>query len=183
MLQHRLEEDRTPAWLARELEYTVMTVTRAFKEINAISSQDLCSKKRGWLPRFKEGPKVVWEKYIGFMRSPVKRRLFAHYPDGVKGIQAGLTALAYYTSLSSPPIPVYAVSWEEWTQIKRSKGFNEIPVLEPNCVELEIWHYSPHLNIDGPRIVDRLSLFLSLKDDPDERVQSSLEKMLEDIKW
>ena len=33
------------------------------------------------------------------------------------------------------------------------------------------------------RGVDRLSLYLSLRDDPDERVQGALEDMLEGVKW
>jgi len=49
-------------------------------------------------------------------------------------------------------------------------------------VMIEVWSYDPAtLSQDG--IVDPLSLFLSLRDDPDERVQGALRRMLEGLPW
>ena len=49
-------------------------------------------------------------------------------------------------------------------------------------VELELWKYTPELfATDGK--VDILSLYCSLKANPDERVEGELESLLEKIKW
>jgi hypothetical protein len=47
---------------------------------------------------------------------------------------------------------------------------------------VEAWRYAPQLFAkDG--CVDKLSLFLSLRDMADERVQAALNKMLEEMTW
>ena len=45
---------------------------------------------------------------------------------------------------------------------------------------MELWKYRPIFK-DG--IVDKLSLFLALKDNPDPRVQSELSDMMETVEW
>jgi hypothetical protein len=57
-----------------------------------------------------------------------------------------------------------------------------LDIAEPNACELEIWSYSPKL-FAKKGVVDRFSLFLSMRKDNDERVQSALEKMMEQVEW
>ena len=47
---------------------------------------------------------------------------------------------------------------------------------------LEIWNYAPILLAKGDA-VDRLSLYLSMKDHADERIQIALENLIEDMPW
>jgi hypothetical protein len=49
-------------------------------------------------------------------------------------------------------------------------------------VEVEVWKYNPAL-LSESGVVDRLSLYLLLKDYDDERVQIELEHMIHEIKW
>lgn len=58
----------------------------------------------------------------------------------------------------------------------------ELPGPEPQSYEIELWNYSPLL-FQEDDVVDRFSLYLSLQDNADERVQSALEKMMEDALW
>lgn len=47
---------------------------------------------------------------------------------------------------------------------------------------IEVWSYDPApLSVDG--VVDPLSLSLSLRDDPDERVQGALRRMVDGLPW
>ena len=47
---------------------------------------------------------------------------------------------------------------------------------------IEIWKYAPELLAkDG--VVDRLSLYLSLKDSEDERIQIELEHLIDNMQW
>ena len=66
------------------------------------------------------------------------------------------------------------------------KAFNALRNVEtrPRAaapVLLQLWIYSPALF--GNNTVDPLSLYLSLKDDPDERVQIALDELMKGIKW
>jgi hypothetical protein len=50
--------------------------------------------------------------------------------------------------------------------------------------KIEIWKYPtsiPYLGNGG--FVDKLSLFLSMKNDPDSRIEKELEIMIEEMKW
>ena len=53
---------------------------------------------------------------------------------------------------------------------------------EDDYICLEEWKYSPKLFArDGK--VDPISLYCTLRDDPDERIQGELEQVVENIKW
>jgi len=53
---------------------------------------------------------------------------------------------------------------------------------ENALVRIEIWSCNPHL-LGDDRMVDPLSLYLSLRNSSDERVQQQLEQLIEEIKW
>ena len=49
---------------------------------------------------------------------------------------------------------------------------------------IEIWKYPtcmPHQ--PNTKIVDKLSLYLSMKDDPDARIEKELEELIENMPW
>ena len=56
------------------------------------------------------------------------------------------------------------------------------PGPEEAHAQMECWHYDPRLLSDGPT-VDRLSLFLSLREAADERVAQALHALLESLPW
>ena len=47
---------------------------------------------------------------------------------------------------------------------------------------IEIWRYDPKL-LTHSEVVDKLSLYLSLVNHEDERVQIELDKLIADIQW
>jgi hypothetical protein len=47
---------------------------------------------------------------------------------------------------------------------------------------VEVWRYDPRL-LSKTETVDKLSLYLSLKDNEDERVQIELENLMNEIQW
>ena len=60
---------------------------------------------------------------------------------------------------------------------------SDIPInKEYGLFRIEIWKYDPKL-LSHTGTVDKLSLYLSLKDNDDERVQIELDNLLNDIQW
>jgi hypothetical protein len=55
-------------------------------------------------------------------------------------------------------------------------------IREDGTVQVELWTYRPEM-LAKNGIVDQLSLYLSLREDPDERVSDALETMLEKFPW
>jgi hypothetical protein len=76
----------------------------------------------------------------------------------------------------------FAMAGKKWKKIKNRSDGMELTIAEPDACQLEIWSYSPRLFEKGD-VVDRFSLYLSLQANDDERVESALEKMMEQITW
>ena len=58
----------------------------------------------------------------------------------------------------------------------------ELPEAMPGACEWQLWNYAPTLQPDSDT-VDPLSLMLSLRDSTDERVQSALDALKEQLPW
>lgn len=173
----------TPKTLANELGYTTMTMTRALDELDGTGLGTIVMEGRERILRFDRDKKKVWKTALERLRSPVKRRLWVKYPfNNLLEIKAGLSALAHFSNLAEPANPVLALEGKQWKRIKANDGAMILDIAEPSASELEIWSYSPEL-FAKKGVVDRFSLFLSMREDNDERVQSALEEMMEQVEW
>ena len=172
-----------PAKMAPRLGYSAMTMTRAFDELETANLAEVTVRGRERCLRFIGGRKEIWEKAQPFLRSPVKKRLFIRRMEGMKdAIRSGLTALAHYSMLAEPSYKTFALSREDWKVLRLRHKIVEVPAQDSDASEIEVWWYPPALFAEHG-IVDRLSLYLSLKADHDERTETALEEMMEKFKW
>lgn len=172
-----------PAEMAPRLGYSAMTMTRAFDELETAKLAEVTIRGRERCLRFIGGRKEIWEKALPFLRSPVSKRLIIRRAKAVEdATHAGLTALAHYSMLAAPEYTTYALSREDWKALRHRHKIVAIPALEPDASEIEVWSYPPAVFAEDG-IADRLSLYLSLKDDRDERTETALEEMVEKFKW
>lgn len=168
----------TASELVKDLGYSRMTLMRAFNELEHFSIGTTSRKGRERLWGYKSGKQELWEQAKPLLSTPVKRRTWV---EGMKaGILAGLSALAEYSMLNGPNIPVYAVDLDEWKNLKERVKI--LSISEGATAELEIWEYSPKL-FAKKGIVDPFSLYLSLKKIKDERIEDAIENMMEDRRW
>ncbi|MCE5203850.1 MAG: hypothetical protein ABFC80_00610 [Coriobacteriales bacterium] len=183
--------DRERVWsatgLAPILGQSLMTASRAIAELEAHAL--VRTKKVG---RTKEvvlaqETRETWEAAQDLLRTPVMRQ-FMLVESGALPTQgyllAGLSALGHRTMLAEPCSRTYAVdratakelekagAVQDWSEMADAPGFSRI----------EVWSYDPAPLSDGT-IVDPLSLSLSLRDDPDERIQGALRDLLETLPW
>ncbi|MCH9626397.1 MAG: hypothetical protein S4CHLAM2_00190 [Chlamydiales bacterium] len=166
----------TPSQLSGQLGYTPMTMSRAFDELESKGIGKIDRKGKERLLSFKESKKEIWGKARPLMRDPVKRQVWA---KGEKPkLIAGISALAKETLLAHPSIPIYAVSLDE----RKRMEITELPNRDDAEFELEIWHYDPGL-FANRGTVDPFSLYLSLKESEEERVEIALEGIMEKVKW
>lgn len=171
-----------PLELAKVLNYTQMTMTRALNELELVGLGKSERKgKERWFSFITDPP--LWKSAEPLMQNPIKK----HYGliDNIdeiekKGVLAGLSALSEISMLSSPDRPIYAMSLQTWKELQKIGCFQEIHEDDEAEIEIEVWSYDPLL-FAKKRIVDRFSLYLSLKENQDERIQTMLEKMIKDI--
>jgi DNA-binding MarR family transcriptional regulator len=178
------EETFTPSIVADRLGYSAMTLTRAFNELESIGLAEVSTQGRERVLSYRWAGRDLWENAKEKMRSPVKKRFYMKPSrETWRGITAGLTALSHFSLLAPPANPVYAVSAAEFKSLKNGHEiFDADGLVEPEFCEVEVWNYPPALFASN-NVVDRCSLYISLKDNTDERVQSALDKMMESISW
>lgn len=109
------------------------------------------------------------------MSSPIERILFTDTkPEG--SLMSGETALVHYTMLAEPATPIVAV--DKTTAKENATLMNR----EYGGIKVEVWKYSPAL-LSEDEWADRLSLYLSMKDSEDERIQMECDTLIEEMKW
>ncbi len=177
-------EGLIPSKLAASLGYSSMTMTRVFNELETAGIGKLISKgkERWWI--FQDTKKDLWEQTNSMLRSPIRSRESMKLLPGAKMPLiplAGLSALAEMTMINPPKTPVLAMGIEEYKKVSIPKGFQHSHIDEADF-ELEVWNYNPMPFSEHQR-VDPFSLYLSLRDSKDERIEKALEELLEKIKW
>ncbi|MFO7902273.1 MAG: hypothetical protein R6U98_06415 [Pirellulaceae bacterium] len=177
------ERLHTPTELAERLGYTKMTMTRVFNELDAEDLGHISMQGRQRCLTFKGARQELWQKALPFLRSPVKQRQHVRLTAHKRiGSIAGLSALASYSMLAAPSISTVATSVGRWRAFQQRDDFARTAADDPESQQVEVWSYDPDLFSHG-QLVDRLSLFLSLRDNEDERVEAAMEEMMEAVSW
>ena len=127
--------------------------------------------------RFVSSGKNLWDEAQPFLRNPCKRTVgLETVPDAPALMLAGADALAEETMLNAAGPKCFAMSLSEF----RKKDIRTVNTATADC-HLQLWLYRP--NVFDPVRIDMLSLYLTLKNDPDERVQIALNERMEAIPW
>jgi DNA-binding MarR family transcriptional regulator len=183
-LAQRSPSSNTPSGLAGLLGYTAMAMGQALNQLEDAGLVRVHKAGRERLFELAGDSADLWSQAQPLLASPVSRR---RYVAGVAapasvGLACGLSALAGYSVLAEPQLPAVAVGREQAKGLLGVRGAHELPGADEADLEIEVWAYKPTLLSDGPT-VDRLSLYLSLREDMDERVQSALDQMMRGITW
>lgn len=182
-LLYHLQVQRLEGMLLQEiaglLNYSAMTISRTIKGLVAHELLRVEGIKEKTVIFDLHG-KGLWEKALPFMISPVRETWYIDDQPNNEYIRVGgETALAYYTMLSEPRQhtmvigkDIFRITKPQLGKLNKKYGFHK----------LEIWHYDPVILTKGNEI-DKLSLYLSLKDYEDERVQGALQNMINEVQW
>lgn len=135
------------------------------------------------------------------LQCPVKKRAWLEWQDkpnsgiGFGGLVAGESALAHYTSLADTGVKQWAIDQNAWLGLTKranvkmlasgsaDEALNERSQFskEREVMEIEVWSYRPRIITSEEHIVDPLSLWLSLANSNDERIQITRETLLEQV--
>lgn len=170
--------------LAKRYGVAVMSMTRAFDELEAAGVAEAERKGRQRVIQFGKSGRALWEETVGRLQSPVRkvRTVVIPHPDQFAAHIAGESALSRYTDLAAPKVQRLAVAAADWNGLVRDHGLRLTDPGDPAGDEFETWAYDPGA-LSKDTVVDPLSLHLSLRDHPDERVAAAAEQLLERIPW
>lgn len=180
-LLHGDVQNKSMADVAHLIGYSKMTVTKIRGELESL---DLCTVEnhgRSLRILFPMSAEKLWSKALTNMRSPVFKK---HFVTGkISGLQfAGTSALARKSTLQPDVLPTFAIWKKQYDSVMREKHLEEIESEEGADLIVEEWYYNPS-NISHTDTVDPLSLYLSLQENPDERIQIALDEMMETMPW
>lgn len=189
---HRYEnwklEDHPFKEIARKLAYTPMSITNAIDSLKNHELVEVQGEKEKFI-RFRHNRHELWKIAIekDLLVNPVIKTVFVdEKPKELFLLQSNTSALPEYTDLNPSRQEYYAIEKTVFYGLQKSNA-----LVNPNDYEgkyaLEVWKYNPLTLVDElpnyRKVVDPLSLYLSVKDSKDERIEMATDQILEKFIW
>ena len=169
---------------ANRLGYSPMMLTKAKDELVAAGLCTVRAEGRALRLSFAAEGRALWEKAFSRLSTPVLRTQLVRFPAAAQApagfVRAGVSALSDLASLADDALVTYASS--KAVAAAEGSRLQRVDLEEEASARLELWRHAPGLLTADGR-VDALSLYLSLRDNPDERVQGALSDLLESLRW
>ena len=166
------------------LGYLRSTLTRVYKELAATGLCRPVTSGRNVTLVFPPQRRKLWETALLYLGNPVRARSWAKILDTRLPLQeAGMTGLARLTMLGPGRERVYAMSSAAFEAAREDRRLVQTDYPEEGTIQIERWKYAPTLLAPDSQVVDRLSLYLSMQHDYDERTQAALTELLEQMQW
>lgn len=127
---------------------------------------------------FDSNKRELWVKAQDYLSTPVKKILYCDTILEKNFSISGVNALSHYSHLNSEKYETRAI----WDKLFRSSEvqFNDMEGLH----KIEIWKYPTTMPFSSSHnVVDKLSLYLSMRNESDARIEKELEIMIEEMKW
>lgn len=182
--QHPATETWHPFEAAAALGYTAMTATRAIRELLQFDLFELEVRGRAKHLKLNGTRRDLWEKAKPHLRTPVLKTMWTYDLSLVQMTQAhwaGESALARLTMLNEPQQPVLAMTTEAVQRARQETIFFE-PREIADGVAVQVWRDEPGRQAKD-KTVDPWSLWLSLRDHRDDRIQMALDELEEKFLW
>lgn len=173
-LQVRSLEGLTIKEIEKLTPYQYPTLAKSIQQLTALGLAGFSiGGTRSKQLHFSADKRELWEKVLPYLTNPIKQSGYISQPV-CNGTIGGIDALSHYTMLVGENIPTRVFTKDEF------KESGEILSRYEDVQRVEIWKYPP---VSENRYVDRLSLYLSLRDDRDPRVEKELETMINEMPW
>ena len=174
--------------IAKKLEYTPMAVSYAVEDLMQNELIEVSGEKEKYI-KFKFERKELWRRAEeqNLLTSPVLKTVYVDDLTGnVSMLRTNASALPEYTSLNPSKQHYYAIEKSAFYFLQKNNGLINANNREGKYA-IEVWKYNPRTLADEmpnhQSVVDPLSLYLSLKDNHDERVEMALEQIIEKQVW
>lgn len=181
---HPVTETWHPFEEAAALGYAGMTATRAIRELLQFDLFVLEVRGRAKYLKLNGTRRDLWNKAKPHLRTPVLRTFWTydHQIFEVTGAPwAGESALARLTMVNEPQQQVLAMTAEKVQQARQAGIFFETREIADG-IAVQVWRYEPGTQAKEAT-VDPLSLWLSLRDNLDGRIQMALDEIEEKFPW
>ena len=174
------EESVLKSEVANKLNLTKTSITRATAQL----------EEMGLIRQMKSGTEIAikrnysrkeyYENAKGYLINPVQKVItIMRYEANFESFSAGETALSQESELNPPRIEERAIykGEEVVDQLEIVDARSEDP---DDCLKIQLWKYNPSY-FARERRVDPVSLACTFKGNEDERIEMSIEELLEEL--
>jgi len=170
--------------IALKLNYSPMAISKAVGNLQTLELVTIAGEKEKYI-QFNYDKIKLWEKIEenDFWNHPVFKRVYIdELPAGTKTWDCNTSALPEYSDMNPSRQSYVAIERTQYNRLnKQNLLLNANPTEGSYC--LEVWKYNPGLLTDisifTELTVDPLSLYLTLKNTSDERIEIALEQIKE----
>ncbi|PKR87902.1 hypothetical protein CXZ10_17405 [Pleomorphomonas diazotrophica] len=183
ILQGVAPEDEHLTDLAKRFGVSIMSMSRTLSELEALQLAKRRQVGRQRRLHMLLGSHELWEAVRERLQSPVRKVRVVNGRIGSSVAPlAGESALAHYTMLAAPRVETRAVLALNWKNLSESLALIPTGGFDDDRTEIQSWAYDP-LILARDGVIDRFSLYLSVRASPDERVAQAAEELLETLEW
>jgi hypothetical protein len=167
--------------LAERLGYSPMAMSKAQNELRAAQLCKVVRDGMATLLQFELRGRALWDKAEPYMTTPVKRTEWVRWGQPrARAVVAGTTALSEASMVTDEDTPTYAMRDRDVAAALSKGEMFALEGREEAEARLEAWKYDPWLLAENGR-ADRCSLYLSLRNSADERVQKEIQFLIEGL--
>ena len=167
--------------IAKQIGFSTMDVSRITKELEQYKLIKIEIGKEKTI-QFNLQGKELWLKVLPLLKSPVKETWFTDQDiidDKFK--IGGDTALSSYTMLAESKLKTFVIGKDQYRSMRLLGDLSNLDKKRGKN-RIEVWSYSPSI-LSSINTVDKLSLFLTLQLEQDERVIGALDELIKEIQW
>lgn len=169
--------------LADDLGVSIMSISRTLDELEALQLAKAHHVGRQRRLHMLLRGQELWEAVQAQLQSPVRKVRVVCAQDGEKiGPLAGTSALARYTMLAPPRTETRAILAASCKNLAATNTLRPATAFDDERIEVQTWTYDPRI-LARNGVIDPLSLYLSVRGSPDERVAQAAEELLETFEW
>lgn len=174
--------------IAQKLAYTPMAITNAIDNLKYHKLIEVEGEKEKFI-RFRYDRHELWNiaHQQNLLVNPVIKTVYVdEKPESLFLLQSNTSALPEYTDLNPSRQEYFAIEKTVFYGLQKSNALVNMNEYEGRYA-LEVWKYNPLTLVDelpnDSAVVDPLSLYLSVKESRDERIEMALEQILEKFIW
>jgi DNA-binding MarR family transcriptional regulator len=167
--------------IAARLGYSAMVMSRAQDELQTAG---LCEVNRTWRTvslHFTTRGKDLWQQAEPLLTTPVRHRIWIRWGQPrARAVLAGTTALSRVSMIEGDRVTTYAMRDKHLADAMEKGEIFGCGGPEEAEARMEAWKYDPWVVADGD-VADRCSLYLSLRQSSDERIQKEIRSLIDGI--
>ena len=182
-LKWKLEENSFKD-IALKFGYSAMTISKAVDSLKKEELIEVLGEREKFI-QFKYSKKALWEKAMdnNLLVNPVLKTVFVdEKPKCPSMLKSNESALPEYSNMNASSQHYFAIEKDEFYTLQKSNELVNLNEYEGKYA-LEIWKYKPLKIGAASKVVDPLSLYLSMKHCADERVEMALNQISKEYVW